>query len=189
MSKLVKELITKELTARYGTTTDAVWIEMLGVGGVQTNEFRRSLRSKQMRLEIVKTALLRRACASGPMAKLADQLTGPAALVTGGSSAIDVAKLLDEWAPKFPKKSVFRMRAALLEGELIDESQVKDLSKMPSRRDLQGRVASMLLSPGGKLVSALLSPGGNIAGCVKALIEKLEKAEAPAADAPAAAAG
>jgi large subunit ribosomal protein L10 len=176
MSKLVKDKIASELRDRYGSTHDAVWVELVGVDGITTNNFRRTLRERQMRLEIVKTSLLRRAIAGSPISRLADTLVGPAALVTGGGSAVDVAKVLEDWSPKFPKDS-FRLRGALLEGELIDENQVKNLSKMPTRRDLQGRVASMLLSPGGKVVAALLSPGGNVAGCLKAMVEKLEKGE------------
>ncbi|MBK9127681.1 MAG: 50S ribosomal protein L10 [Phycisphaerales bacterium] len=176
MSKMVKETITKELAQRYAAANDAVWVELIGVDGITTNNFRRTLRDRHMRLEVVKTSLLRRAVSGGPLSRLAEKLEGPAALVTGGGSAVEVAKVLEEWSPKFPKDS-FRVRGALLEGELIGEEQVKDLSKMPTRRDLQGRVAGMLLSPGGKLVGALLSPGGNIAGCLKTIIEKLEKGE------------
>lgn len=180
MSKVVKSLIAKELTGRYASATDAVWVEMLGIDGLMTNEFRRSLRSKNMRLEVVKTSLFRRALKDRPIAKLADLMKGPSALVTGEVSAVEVAKHLEEWAPKFPKDS-FRLRAALLEGELIAESQVADLSKMPTRRDLQARVAGMLMSPGGRVAASILSGGSGIAGCIKALIDKLEKEPTAAA--------
>lgn len=187
MSKMVKELIARELNKRYAGATDAVWIELVGLDGLMTNEFRRSLRSKQMKLEVVKTSLLRRACASGPMAKLAQKVEGPAALVTGGQSAVEMAKALEEWAPKFPKTTVFRVRGALLDGELVGDDQVKDLAKLPTRRDVQAQVAGQILSPGGKVVSMILAGGGNIAGCLKALIEKLEKGgTAASAEAPAA---
>lgn len=187
MSKMVKELIARELNKRYAGATDAVWIELVGVDGLMTNEFRRSLRSKQMKLEVVKTSLLRRACSSGPMAKLAEKVEGPAALVTGGQSAVEMAKVLEEWAPKFPKTAVFRVRGALLEGELVGDAQVKDLAKLPTRRDVQAQVASQILSPGGKVVSMILAGGSSIAGCLKTLIDKLEKGGATApAEAPAA---
>jgi large subunit ribosomal protein L10 len=179
MSKPVKEMITRDLSSRYATEANAVWIELVGVDGIMTNEFRRALRSQNMRLEVVKTSLLRRACAGGPLARLADALEGPAALVTGGDSAITVAKLLEEWLPKLPKN--LRMRGAVLEGEYIGEAEVQDLSKMPTKADLQGRVVQIILTPGGKVVSTLLAPGSNIAGILKTMIEKLEKGEAIAA--------
>jgi large subunit ribosomal protein L10 len=182
MSKPVKQLLARELAARYESVNNAVWIEMMGVDGITTNEFRRALRGRNMRLEVVKTSLFQTACKSGPLAPLAAALRGPVALVTGGDSAIDAAKLLDEWLPKLSNK--LRLRGAVLEGEYLDEARVKDLSKMPSKRDLQARIALLVLTPGGLVAGAALAPGRNLAGCVKALIEKLEKA-APAEPAAA----
>ncbi len=179
MSKPVKEMITRDLESRYANQGNAVWIELVGVDGITTNSFRRELRAKHMRLEVVKTSLLKRACRGGPMARLAEALEGPAALVTGGESAIAVAKVLEDWLPKLPKN--LRVRGAVLDGEYLDESRVKDLAKMPGKRDLQGRVVGAMLSPGGNVVAAVLSGRSNIAGIVKALIEKLEKEPAPAA--------
>lgn len=175
MSKLVKELITRELAQRYGGQRNAVWVELRGLDGITTNEFRRDLRAHQMRLEVVKTALLRRACAEGPFAALARQVQGPVALVTGGESAIDVARRLEEWRPKLPDK--LRLRGALLEGEFLDEDQVQHLARMPGRRELQGRLAVAVLAPGGRIAGALVAPGGSLAGCLKTLIDRLEKGE------------
>lgn len=176
MSKLVKELITKDLSDRYRDKTDAVWVELVGVDGITTNQFRRDLRSRQMQLEIVKTSLMRRACEGMPLAPLAERLHGPAALVTGGDSAVDVAKLLEDWKPKFPKES-FRLRGAMLDGTFIDERAVQNLAKMPTKQDVQAEIVQLALSPGSNLVRAFISPGANIAGCLKAMIAKLEDGE------------
>ncbi len=176
MSKLVKELITNELKERYAEQNNAVWIELVGVDGTTTNEFRGDLRGREMRMEVVKTALFRRACAESPLAPLADQLEGPAALITGGESAIDVAKLLEDWAPKFPKDTL-RLRGALLEGEYLDESQVQDLHKMPSRADLQAKIVLIVTTPGRNVVGAAVSPGRKVVGAIKQIAEKLEKGE------------
>jgi len=94
MSKLVKELITQELQQRYGKLDSALWVELVGIDGITTNEFRRDLRTRQMRLEIIKTSLFRRAVADGPLQPLARTMAGPAALLTGGESVIEIAKLL-----------------------------------------------------------------------------------------------
>jgi len=138
MSKPVKEMVTRDLTARFAHETNAVWVELVGVDGITTNDFRRALRGKHMRLEVVKTALLKRACAGGPLAKLTDRVGGPVALITGGESAVTVAKLLDDWLPKLQPR--LRVRGALLDGEYLDEAACKDLARMPTRADLLGRV-------------------------------------------------
>jgi len=65
MSKFVKDLITKELRSRYSQTDNAIWVEMIGIDGITTNQFRRELREKKLRLEVVRNALLRRAVGDG----------------------------------------------------------------------------------------------------------------------------
>lgn len=175
MSKPVKNMIIDELRARYSGMDSALWVEIVGVDGLTTNAFRRSLRSRQMSVEIVKNALFRRAVAGGPLARLADELSGPAALITGGESVNLVAKLVEEWQPKMKG---LKMRGAILEGEYLGESAMPGLSKMPTKRDLQAQLLGAALSPGRKLAAAMLSPGSKIASCLKTIIEKLEKNEA-----------
>ena len=198
MSKYVKDLLSKELRDRYDTLDSVLWIDMTGAGGVVTNQFRADLHSRRMRAEIVRNSLFKRACGDGPLATLANALSGPSMLVTGGDSLIDVAKAIDEWGAKIPSLS---LRGAVLEGEYLGEDRVGDLSKMLSKTEMQAKIASIVLSPGGNLAAAILAGGSNIAGCLKSLIEKLEKdgdsaaapevsdapaAEVPVADAPAA---
>jgi large subunit ribosomal protein L10 len=172
MSKLVKDLITNELRTRYGALDSALWVELLGVNGIVTNELRRDLHGRQIRLEVIQNGLFRRAVHDRPLGKLAERLVGPAALVTGGDSLVDVAKVLEAWLPRI---SGLKLRGAVLEGEFLDAQAATGLSKLPTKRDMQARIAGLIRSPGAQLAAALLSGGGRIAGCVKALAETLEK--------------
>lgn len=183
MSRYVKDLLTREIKSRYASMDSAIWIEMMGVDGITTNSFRRQLHSKKMSAEVVKNSIFRRACETGPFKTLAESLDGPAMLLTGGDSVMEIAKLLDEWQPKMP---TLKIKGAVLEGEFLDEKTAKGLAKMPSKRDLQARVAACILAPGGKLSAAINAPAANIAGCLKALIDKLEKNPPAEAAAPAA---
>jgi large subunit ribosomal protein L10 len=182
MSKPIKDMLTRELTERYAALDNALLVELVGADGVTTNQFRRELRNRRMRLEIVKNALFRRALASAPLARLAEAMTGPCALITGGESVTDAAKLVEEWQPKL---AGLKLKGALLDGELVGRGQVDQLSRMPTKRDMQSRIAALALAPGGKLAAAVLSGGGRIAACLKTIIERHEKGE-DAAAAPAA---
>lgn len=174
MSKEVKGLIVDELKGRYAELDSALWVEFVGVDGITTNQFREQLREKEMSIEIVKTSLFKRAVADGPLDPLAAQMTGPCAVVTGGETLIDVAKVLEDWLPKLDG---LKLKGAILEGEYLDEDRVQTLHKMPTKRDLQAKVAAIILSPAGNLAGAMLGPGRQIASCVKTIIEKLEDGE------------
>jgi large subunit ribosomal protein L10 len=174
MSRPVKDMITSELRSRYARVDNALWVEIVGVDGVVTNQVRGALREKNMRMEVVKNSLFRRAVGDGPLRPLAEALSGPAAILTGGESLIDVAKLIDDWRDK--TKGI-KLRGAVLEGEWLDESRVAGLAKMPTRRDLQAKVAAIILTPGSQVAAAILSGGAGIAGCLKTMTERLEKGE------------
>lgn len=178
MSKYVKDMISSELQSRYSGLDSALWVELVGADGITTNLFRRELRGKKMRIEMVKNSLFRRAVDAKPLERLGKSIEGPAALVTGGDSLVEVAKVIEQWLPRMKG---MKLRGALIEGEYLDERAVQGLAKMPTKRDMQGRVASAILSPGAKIAGAVRAPGANIAGCLKALMAKLEMGEAVAA--------
>lgn len=172
MSKPVKDLVTQEYQQRFGAAEGACVVSVIGLDAISTNKLRGELRSKRIELKVVKNSLARRAFADGPLAPLAPALTGPCALVTGGESVIDLAKTLVELKKTYPK---IELRQGVLKGdsELISLDR---LAQMKSKRELMGDIAMLLLTPGRKLAGAIASPAGKIAGCVKTLIEKQEKA-------------
>jgi len=174
MSKLVKDLITRQLRSRYADLDSALWVEFTGVDGKTNNAFRAELHQRRIRLEVVKNSLFRRAVSGGALQPLAERLSGPSALLTGGESLVDVAKVVHEWLPKLPS---VRLRGAVFEGEYLDEQRVERLHEMPTKREMQARLAATLCGPGAALAAAVQSGGGRVAACIKTLIERLEKGE------------
>lgn len=170
MSKPVKDLMTREYEERYGELNGACVVSVIGLDAVSSNLLRRELRTRQLRLQVVKNSLARRAFADSAMAPLGAVLSGPCALVTGGESVIDVAKALVDLKKTYAKLD---LKVGMLEGdpELVT---VEKLAQMKNRGQTLSEVAMLIRSPGGRLAGCLLSPGGRIAGCVKAVIEKAE---------------
>jgi large subunit ribosomal protein L10 len=175
MSKRVKDLITREYQADFDGIESACVINLVGLDAVSTNRLRGELRSKNIRLQVVKNRLARRAFTDGPLAPLGRGLNGPCALVTG-ESIIDVAKTLVDLRKTYP---AIELKLGMLEGdpELLE---VERLAKMKSLADLQSELAMLIASPGRRLAGCVAGPGGRIAGCLKAMADK-EGGEAVAA--------
>lgn len=172
MSKPVKDVITHEYQSRYGELDSACVVNVIGLDAISTNRLRNDLKAKKIRLHVVRNSLARRALAEQPLAPLTKALTGPCALVTGGDSVMDVAKVLVAIQKTYPK---LELKVGIVGGE-PEVYAVEQIAKMKTRMETLGEVAMMIASPGRRLAGCVASPGGKIAGCVKAVVEKAEKA-------------
>jgi large subunit ribosomal protein L10 len=164
MSTPVKDMIASEYGRRFEGVTGAVVVEIRGLDAKATTTMRNSLRSKGIRVTIVKNALARRTFKGGPLASLEKALKGPSAMLTGAENAIIVARAIVK-AAEAEKKIV--LKGAIFDGEYYDgDAGVKKLGSFPTREEAQAKV-----------VTLVLSPARNIMGCVKTIQEKLEKGE------------
>jgi large subunit ribosomal protein L10 len=164
MSKPVKNLIASEYSKRFEGVTGAVVVEIRGLDAKATTSMRNSLRSKGIRVTVVKNALARRTFKGSALSGLDKALKGPSALLTGHESAVLVAREIVKVA-EAEKKIV--LKAAMFDGELYEgDAGVKKLGSFPTREEAQAKV-----------VTLLLSPARQIMGVVKTLQEKLEKGE------------
>lgn len=168
MSKAIKDMITQTLSARYQGVQDACVVDLTGLDVGRTQQLRRDLSAKAMRLHVVKNALARRAFAGGPLEPLGKELSGPCALVTGGDNIIDVAKTLVHWAKELGH---IGLKEAILEGD-PNLVTVEALAQMKSKDELVGEIGMLVASPGRALAGCLQGAGGKIAGCLKTLAER-----------------
>ncbi len=171
MSRQVKSYIIRELKERYSDTDSALVVNPVGLTGPETAEFRKALRQKGIRMQVVKNSMLRLATQGTRLEGIAEVLEGPCAVLTGGDSIVDVAKEIVEWTKKF---DVLQIRGAVVEGDVLGAEQAKELAKMPSRTELIGQVVTLAQSPAARIAGAIGSPASYIAGCIKSLVEKLE---------------
>jgi large subunit ribosomal protein L10 len=175
MSKKVKALIQGELKSRFEGVNECLVVSLRGLNGKESNEMRGDLLDKQIQVSVVKNSLARRAFGELGAEAMGVLLTGPCAIAHGGDSIVDVAKVMMDWSKKLDKLEI---KGGYLDGQALDASQAKDLSKMLSRSELQGAVVALAQSPGARVAGAITGPAGYLAGCIKSLVEKLEEAQA-----------
>ncbi|MHC4231111.1 MAG: 50S ribosomal protein L10 [Planctomycetota bacterium] len=174
MSYLVKNLVQNEYEKMFGDVSEFVVVDLTGVSGVDNNILRGELKKKGIHMTVVKNSLMCLALQKlGMDAACGIFAAGPCTVAYGGDSVVDVAKEVIDWGKKI---KAITPKGAYVDGTLMAGDGVKELSKMPTRVELQGQVVQLALTPGTNVAGALVGPGGVIAGCIESVIEKLEEA-------------
>ncbi len=172
MSRAIKTLVENDLKKQYGAIDSVLVINLLGLSGNEANAFRNTLKKSDVQVHIVKNSAVQRALADTVLEPLTAKLSGPCAFVTGGRSPVDTAKELIRLSTEFP---ALELKIGLVEGE-PDILTIEEISKRRSRAELQGEIIMLAVSPA-RRIAGQLNVGGKIAGCIKALVDKLEKGE------------
>jgi large subunit ribosomal protein L10 len=180
MSKFVKNLELEQLRRDFDGAEDVLVVNVIGMEAFESNKLRLELRKKGISLRVVKNNLAKRILDERGLGAAGKSLSGPSAVVWGGSGVVELAKEITEWAKKVKKLEV---KGGCVSGEALDAQGVEALSKMPSRVELLGRVVQLILSPGSTLSAQIQSPGGLLASQIKTIAEKEdgEAASAPEA--------
>jgi ribosomal protein L10 len=187
MSKLVKELVIKDLRRQLSGVNDALLVNVVGLNAMKTSKLRKELRGKNMQLEVVKNSLARRAAEGTPLAAAFQGIEGTLAIVWGGEDIVALAKEVARIAGAKEFEG-FEARGGAIDGAKLSPAQVKAVSTWPTRQEQLSLLVGQILAPGAILVGQLKAAGGVLAGQIKQRIEDLEK-NAPAAAAEAAPAG
>lgn len=185
MSKLVKDIMLRDYATRLKGAadqfSDVMLIDIRAVKGTDTTKLRAKLRTKNIRVTMMRNSLARKAFKGSALEPLADLLSGSTAVAYGGSSVVEVAREVMTAIDKMPS---VQLKGAILDGIVFKgKAGIEELSKYPTKDEAIGKVVTLVVSPARKLVGQIQGPGATVAGLVKAIETKLEKGEAIAAKA------
>ena len=164
-----KQAVVSEITEKIKNSDSTVVCEYRGLSVAEVTELRRSLRAEDVEFKVYKNTMFERACDDCGFDDLKDSLNGPNAFAFS-KDATAPARVLAKFAKKH---KALVLKKGIVEGKVVDEDTIKELSLLPNRDGM----LSMLLS-------CLQSPVSSFARVVKAVADAKE-AGAPVAEATA----
>lgn len=185
MSKYVKEMMMDQLRSDLGDARSMLILDFKGLDAVSEHQLRMDLRKKSIQVRTLKNTLARRVLADAGVDGLAKYLEGPSVLVWGGTGPAELAKEISAQLKKLKKPEI---KGGAVDGVVIGPDQVEDITKLPSREELIGRVAALALAPVQRLLSLANAPVSALASQIQSIAEGAPAAEGESAPAGEAAA-
>ncbi len=172
MSKKIKEFELNALRASIGKVRDFVALEPIKVDSATEFEFRKKLRLKNIKVQLVKNSFAKKIFAEGGI-QTDSTWAGATLLCWGADSVKGLATSVDQAVkeakkdPKSPEK--FKVKTAVADGQTVSFEVAKTL---PTRLEAIGDVLNAILAAGGSLVGCLTGPASQIASCISTVEEK-----------------
>lgn len=146
-----------------------------GLSVEQMTKFRVQCREKSVECRVVKNRLARIACDNAEMSEIKDYFKGPTAILFGLESQIDAAKILVDFVKDNEKMGI---KGGLVDGQLLDPTQVVALSKIPSKEELYAKMMGSINSPASGLTMCINGVAAGLVRCIDAVAQ--QKAESAA---------
>ena len=183
-----KESAVAEITQKFQDAEGALLTEYRGLRVAEIAELRTALRAADAEYKVLKNTLARIAVREVGLEDLADQLTGPTAIVFANGDVAAAAKALDDAAKQFPVLVV--KGGSLKGGKTFDAAQAKALASIEPREVLLAKIAMLANSPAQQMANVLSALLRNFGSMLAQVVEKKEAGEtfgaAPAAPAASA---
>lgn len=165
-----KQSILKELDGGIGGSPYVFVVDYRGMNVEQLSELRKTMRSVNARVSIVKNSLMRVITGQRGWQDGSGFLSGPCATVYGAGDPTAAAKVLLSFTR--PNSGALAVRGGWLNGRLLGAGDVAAMSKLPSREVMLGMFVGTLAAPMSRLVGVFQQKLASIVYALKALEEK-----------------
>jgi len=166
-----KQAIVAALTERIKNASSGVFVDYKGITVAQDTELRTELRKNDVEYSVIKNTLTRFALDDCGLKEIDPILNGTTSLATSTGDPIAPFRIISDYSKKL--NDMFNIKAAFMDGKVLNETEIAEISALPSKDALYSQV-----------FGTLLAPITSLAVVLNQILE--QKGGAPAAEAPAA---
>ena len=167
MSKLVKNLLAKDLSNRLDGVEDCVLANVIGMDANSTSALRKRLREKGIGMMVVKNSLAQRATEGTSLAAAFEGIGGTNAVLWGADDFVSLVKEATALNKDEEEFEVFETRGGAMDGVQLTPERVLEISKWPSRAEQLSMLVGQIMGPGAQLAAQLKGPGGALVSQIK----------------------
>ena len=165
-----KQAIVEALAQRIQNASAGVLVDYRGITVAEDTALRAELRKEAVDYSVVKNTLTRKALDKLGMSDLDHVLNGTTSLATAESDPIAPFRIINDYSKKLGER--FNVKAAFMEGKVLSEAEIDEMSTLGSRDALYSKV-----------LGTMIAPITGLAVCLGQILEqKGGSVEAPAAE-------
>ena len=172
MNREQKQELVSSLNTLLKDQTFVAVTHYKGLTVAQMEDLRGKAREAGAGFRVTKNRLTRLALAGTKFEGLSELFTGPTAIAYS-EDPVAAAKVCANFA-KDNKNLV--ILGGSLDGEVMDQTQVDALAKLPSLDELRAKIVGMISTPATRIAGVLQAPAGQLARVLNAKAERGEAA-------------
>ncbi|NLI39980.1 MAG: 50S ribosomal protein L10 [Caldisericales bacterium] len=153
ITKQKKSELLEELREQWKNSAGLIFSDTQLLPSTAVAELRREVRKADLFHKVYKNTLIEKVAKEMGVTGLEKYLVGPTAITFAKEEAPVAAKVIADLAKKFPKK--LALKAAISEGQVYDSAGANVLANIPSRQQLLGMIAYVLIAPVGSFARAV----------------------------------
>ena len=140
-----KQAIVEALVERIKGASSGVLVDYKGITVAEDTALRTELRKDDVSYSVIKNTLVKRALDQLNLGELDSVLEGTTSLATANGDAIAPFRIIADYSKKLGDR--FNVKAAFLEGKVIDENEIAELSALQSVDALYSKVLGTMIAP------------------------------------------
>jgi len=169
ISRQEKEEMLQMLKEKMQSSQVIILSNYKGLNVEAMTKLRRKLRESGSEIKVAKNTITKLAAKEVGLEDINPYLEGPVALTFGFEDPVSPAKALNDFAREYKQ---FEIKAAILEGRVIDVKGIKALADLPSREVLLAKVLGGMQAPMYGFAGALQGLLRNLVYVLDAVREK-----------------
>lgn len=167
MNKITKEKVIKSYQKLQNGYESVLLLRNNGLTVKHLNRIRIKFKENGYIILVIKNTLAKIAAKKSKFSIMTDMITGPV-IIAYGKDFVSVAKLIVNFQGENLPLDII---GGVIEGKILDKKSVIELSKLPSRKEIQSRLVGLMEAVPQKIAVLANEPGSRIARVIKVFSE------------------